>query len=80
MGSDRSICASEPAVVPIGVRVLQLEFPVYDLPETAGNTLVLDITVNAIIAPGATVNVLTGTREYDSQMTLTDLQIPVSPT
>jgi hypothetical protein len=72
------VCASEPAVVPVGVRALQLTFPGYDLGETAGDVLVLSIEADGgVLAPGASIDVLTGTPEYDSRVTVSGLQLPL---
>lgn len=76
VGMDTTrMCASEPAVVPVGVRSLQFTLPDADIPSGAGDTLVLHIDANGVLAPGASIDVLTGTPEYDSQLTLLGLQV-----
>lgn len=77
--TSRFVCASEPAVVPPGVRELRLDFPGFDVPDGAEETLLLRIVAdNGIAAPGATINVLTGTPQYDSQVTVYGLQLPLT--
>lgn len=78
VGTDHSVCKPEPAVVQPGVRELSVSFPGQPVPDGAGDRLVLVITSNAVMGPGATVDVLAGSVDYPSRVTINGLQVPLT--
>lgn len=70
------VCLGEPPVVPEGIRQLRAQVP--DLDFTGeGRALRLHIATTGIYSTGSTVDVLTGTAEYDSFLTIPGLKAPL---
>lgn len=70
-------CLVEGPVVAPGVRRLFAEFGSLDLRPVAGDTLSLWVFSNGGYAPGATVEVLSGTPEFASTLSLRGLALPL---
>jgi hypothetical protein len=72
------MCASEPAVVPPGVRQLTLfNSGSFDISGASGATIKVEVSVSSSVAPGASVALLAGTSEHDSSVTIAGLQLPL---
>lgn len=79
VSDQERLCAPEPPVVPTGIRALRFDIPVRTLSDASGGELRLDLyAYGGVLGPGATMKVLMGTPEHDSQITLSGLQVPLS--
>jgi hypothetical protein len=70
-------CPAEPGVVPTGVRELVVEMPPIDISDLDGVRLAFTIDTYGAYAPGATIDLLSGTVEHDSTITIDGLQLPL---
>jgi hypothetical protein len=75
-----SACGDEPVQVADGVRAVQLALPAAQGTFEKGRTLYVLLSTTATPAPGSTVDLLTGSRLHDSQLTIAGLQLPLPRT
>jgi hypothetical protein len=78
VGTDHSACASEAAVLPAGTHAITVTFAGQPIPAGAADHLVLVLVNNAVLAPGASVSVVTGTPDVDSTVSINGLQLPIT--
>ena len=74
------VCVQEPAVLSTGIRALHASFADFDIRNAPGKTIVLQILTTGTYGPGATVDLLTGTPQHDSQFSIKDLAFPIDTT
>jgi hypothetical protein len=72
-------CAAEPDVPQPGVREVVVEID-FDIAALAGDLVGIGLQTEAILSPGASMTLLTGTSEYDSRVTIEGLQLPLDTT
>ncbi len=75
--SSYGTCLDEPTVVPPGVRELKVEFPAFDASEIIGESLFVAIGNSGLYGNGASVDVLSGSAEYPSRLSLRGLTLPL---
>lgn len=71
------LCLREGPVVPTGVRVLEMALPEAMLMSVQGQPLVIVVWASSIESPDATVDLLSGTADADSTLTIERLQVPL---
>lgn len=72
-----SQCLREDNVVAEGVRSLQVTFAALDASTVQGDTLALTVFSNGVYAPGAGIDLLTGSVEHDSRLAVHGLALPL---
>lgn len=72
-----SHCIGEAAIVATGTRVLELETSTASFDPSGGERLAFTIYSIGYYAPGATVDLLSGTIDADSSWTIEGLQLPL---
>lgn len=73
-----SYCSPDAPVVPTGIRMQEHSFvETPDLAVGRGDRLGFDINTYGAYAPDASVDILSGTAEFDSSFTITGLQLPI---
>ena len=73
-----AVCVGEPEALPTGIRALEVTFPGRPIPDGSAANMTLEITHSGRLAPGASVNLLSGTIDHDSTLTLNGLQVPLT--
>jgi hypothetical protein len=73
-------CRAEPAAVPTGVRTLEISFPIVDFPTDGDERIALSVYTSAVYGPDASVEILSGTPDADSTLTIEELRLPIDIT
>lgn len=68
-------CLDEPTVVPSGVRELKFHFPAFDANNVAGDLVFIGLGSSGIYGDGATVDVLSGSPDFPSHLSLHGLAL-----
>lgn len=77
--SIASQCIVEPPTVPTGIRTLEVRFVQPDFAQLARDEdLQLSLYAAGIYGPGATVDVLSGTLQHDSTLTIEGYRLPLT--
>jgi hypothetical protein len=70
-------CLDEPTVVPAGVRALNVTFDAIDVRGVVGDTLSIAVYTSGIYGSDATVELLSGSAEHPSRLSLRGLALPL---
>lgn len=71
-------CLREGPAVAMGVRVLEFDLPEANLVTLQGEPLAVIVWTSGVYGPGATIDLLSGSVDADSTLTIERLQLPVT--
>lgn len=72
-----SACAPEPGIVPEGIREVVIDVPETDIQNLAGVRLAATVVTYGTYTPGARADILSGTADHPSAITIAGLQLPI---